>query len=121
MPFFFFPFLIVEDKKAEPMGAGGARHTAVRYVAVNLPYYSGRACSHPGVVASSKRRRVEVLLPGGRVQFHVNPASTRPQSSTSLRKHRGRGDFSGSPSRSHGRESELRRQSELRRNFVELQ
>jgi len=54
------------------------------------------------------------------VQFHVNPASTRPQSSTSLRKHRGRGDFSGSPSRSHGRESELRRQSELRRNFVKL-
>ena len=48
------------------------------------------------------------------MQFHVNPASTRPQSSTSLRKHRGRGDFSGSPSRSHGRESELRR------NFVKL-
>ena len=43
------------------------------------------------------------------MQFHVNPASTRPRSSTSLRKHRGRGDFSGSSSRSHGRESELRR------------
>ena len=70
---------------------------------MNLPYYSGRACSHPGVVASSKRLRAEVALPGGRLQFHVNPASTRPQSSTSLRKHRGRGDFSGSPSRSHGR------------------
>ena len=43
------------------------------------------------------------------MQFHVNPASTRPRSSTSLRKHRGRGDFSGSSSRSHDRESELRR------------
>ena len=32
------------------------------------------------------------------MQFHVNPASTRPRSSTSLRKHRGRGDFSGSSS-----------------------
>ena len=37
------------------------------------------------------------------MQFHVNPASTRPRSSTSLRKHRGRGDFSGSSIRSHGR------------------
>ena len=38
------------------------------------------------------------------MQFHVNPASTRPRSSTSLRKHRGRGDFSGSSSGSHGRQ-----------------
>ena len=45
------------------------------------------------------------------MQFHVNPASTRPRSSTSLRKHRGRGDFSGSSSssRGHGRKSSLRR------------
>ena len=86
------------------------RHTAAWYVAVNLPCYSGSACSHPGVVASSKRLRAEAALPGGRVHFHVNPASTRPRSFTSLRRHRGRGDFSGSYSSSlgHGRKSKLR-------------
>ena len=45
------------------------------------------------------------------MQFHVNPASTKPRSTTSLRKHRGLWDFSGSysSSRGHGRKSELRR------------
>ena len=70
------------------------------------------------------------------MQFHVNPASTKPRSSTSLRKHRGRGDFSGSSSRSHGRRRFYRsvvfgrvvgfrfwamiEKSELRRNYVKL-
>ena len=60
------------------------------------------------------------------MQFHLNPASTRPRSSTSLRKHRGRGDFSGSSIRSHGRrfsflgDDRKTDKSELRRNYVKL-
>ena len=89
-------------------------------------YYSRRACSHPGVVASSKRRRAEAALPGGCVHFHVYPASTRPRSPTSLRKHRGRGDISGSSIRSHGRrfsflgDDRKTDKSELRRNYVKI-